>query len=259
MASPNLKRMLASRKLKLGHSVFEFNSPGLGQIIAAAGVDFIFLDMEHSGFGIADVKRAITGFRAGRLPVMVRPPSNAYHHIARVLDVGADGIVMPMVGSAEEAAHIVQCMKYPPMGQRGVALNIAHDRYVPGDTKKGLADANRRTGFAALIETEAGIRNIDAIAATKGLDCLWIGHFDLSCSLGIPGEFDHPDFKKASARVKRAARKHNKALGRLAGTPAETIALHKQGYDLLCYSGDRWVYQQALIAGIDEIRAKCKA
>ncbi|MEC7573937.1 MAG: aldolase/citrate lyase family protein [Pseudomonadota bacterium] len=78
-----------------------------------------------------------------------------------------------------------------------------------------------------------GIRNIDAIAATKGLDCLWLGHFDLSCSLGIPGEFDHPDFKKASARVKRAARKHKKALGRLAGTPAETIAAHKQGYDLL--------------------------
>ncbi len=75
--------------------------------------------------------------------------------------------------------------------------------------------------------------NIDAIAATKGLDCLWLGHFDLSCSLGIPGEFDHPDFKKASALVKRAARKHKKALGRLAGTPAETIALHKQGYDLL--------------------------
>ena len=191
MASPNLKRMLASRKLKLGHSVFEFNSPGLGQFIAAADVDFIVMDMEHSGFGIADVKRAITGFRAGRLPVMVRPPSNAYHHIARVLDVGADGIVMPMVGSAEEAAHIVQCMKYPPVGQRDVALNIAHDRYVPGDTKKGLADANRRTGFAALIETEAGIRNIDAIAATKGLDCLWIGHFDLSCSLGIPVSYTH--------------------------------------------------------------------
>ena len=113
--------------------------------------------------------------------------------------------------------------------------------------------------FCHLNRNRGRIRNIDAIAATKGLDCLRIGHFDLSCSLGIPGEFDHPDFKKASARVKRAARKHKKALGRLAGTPAETIALHKQGYDLLCYSGDLWVYQQALIAGIDEIRAKCKA
>ncbi len=258
MPAANLKRLLAKRKLKLGHSVFEFNSPGLGQIIAAAGVDFVFLDMEHSGFGIADTKRAITGFRAGDLPVMVRPPSNAYHHIARVMDVGADGLVMPMVGSGEEAAHIVSCMKYPPMGQRGVALNIAHDRYTPGDTAKGLAAANRRTALAVLIETEDGIRNIDAIAATKGVDCLWIGHFDLSCSLGIPGQFDHPDFKKASTRVKRAARKHDRALGRLAGTPEETIALHRQGYDLLCYSGDLWVYQQALIECISAIREKCK-
>ena len=92
-----------------------------------------------------------------------------------------------------------------------------------------------------VVETEDGIRNIDAIAATKGVDCLWIGHFDLSCPLGIPGQFDHPEFKKASFRVKRAARKHDRALGRLAGTPEETIALHRQGYDLLCCSGDVWV------------------
>lgn len=258
MATANLKRLLASRELKLGHSVFEFNTPGIGQIIAAANVDFVFLDMEHTGFGIGDVKQVITSFRAGNLPVMVRPPSNAYHHIARVLDVGADGLVMPMVGSAEEAEHIVNCMKYPPMGQRGVALNIAHDRYVPGDTAKTLAATNRRTGLATLIETVDGLRNIDAIAGVKGVDCVWIGHFDLSCSLGIPGEFDHPEFKQASAKVKRAARKHNKALGRLVGTPQEAVALHKQGYDLLCYSGDVWVYQQALIEGITEIRAGCK-
>jgi len=254
----NLKRLLGSRNLKLGHSVFEFNSPGLGQIIATAGVDFIFLDMEHSGLGIAEAKRAIVGFRAGDLPVMVRPPSNTYHHIARVMDVGADGLVMPMVSSGEEAAHIVTCMKYPPIGRRGVALNIAHDRYASGDTAKALSAANRRTALAVLIETEDGIRNIDDIAATDGVDCLWIGHFDLSCSLGIPGQFGHPDFKKASAQVKRAARKHDRALGRLASTPEETIALHRQGYDLLCYSGDLWVYQQALIEGISMIRKKCK-
>ena len=235
----------------INHSIF--------QKAIQTGVDFVFMDMEHSGFEIGDVKRAITGFRAGSLPVIVRPPSKDYHHISRVLDVGADGVVMPMVGNAEEAAHIVQCIKYPPAGHRGVALNIAHDRYVPGDTAKALAAANRRTGFLALIETEDGIRNIEAIAATKGVDCLWIGHFDLSCSLGIPGEFSHPEFKKASVRVQRAARQHNKALGRLAGTPAEAIALHKQGYDLLCYSGDLWVYQQALISGINEIRSKSKS
>ena len=124
--------------------------------------------------------------------------------------------------------------------------------------KRMLASRKLKLGYSVFEFNSPGLGQIIA-AATKGLDCHWIGHFDLSCSLGIPGEFDHPDFKKASARVKRAARKHNKALGRLAGTPAETIALHKRGCDLLCYSGDLWIYQQALIPGIDEIRAKCKA
>jgi len=257
MASPNLKRMFAADKLKLGHSIFEFNSPGLGQIIAAAGVDFVFLDMEHSGFGIAETKRAITGLRAGNIPTLVRPPSDESHHIGRVLDAGADGLIMPMVSSKEEAEHIVSCMKYPPMGKRGVALNIAHDRYQPGDAAATLAATNRRTAFVALIETVEGIENIDEIAAVKGLDCLWIGHFDLSCSLGINGQFDHPDFIKAANKVKRAAKKHNKALGRLTADAAGAIALNKQGYDVLCYSGDLWVYQQALIAGISAIRDGC--
>ncbi len=258
MATPNLKRMFGSENLKLGHSIFEFNSPGLGQIIGNAGIDFVFLDMEHSGFGVSETKRAIAGLRLGGVAALVRPPSNAYHHIARALDIGADGLVMPMVSSKEEAEYIVSCMKYPPKGRRGVALGIAHDWYAPKEPADALAAANRRTALATLIETEEGIANIDAIASVRDVDCLWIGHFDLSCSLGINGQFDHPDFIKACDKVKRAARKHNKALARLAGDPADCIALYKKGYDVLCYSGDLWVYQQALNDGIKEIRNACK-
>jgi len=258
MKTHNLKRLFASDKLKVGHSVFEFNSPGVGQIIAAAGVDFVFLDMEHSGFGISETKQAIAGLRTGNIPALVRPPSNAYDHIARALDIGADGLIMPMVGSREEAEHIVSCMKYPPMGKRGVALNIAHDHYTPGAAADVLAAANKRTALVALIETVDGVSNADEIAAVKGVDCLWIGHFDLSCSLGINGQFDHPDFLKATRAVKRAAKKHNKALGRLSSDAAGAIALYKEGYDVLCYSGDLWVYQQALIDGIKAIRSGCK-
>lgn len=257
MAVANLKRLFASDKLKVGHSVFEFNSPGLGQIIASAGCDFAFLDMEHSGFGVAEAKRAIAGLRAGGVPALVRPPSKQYHHMARALDIGADGLALPMVASREEAEYIVDCMKYPPQGRRGVALGIAHDRYTPGDPAAVLAAANRRTACVALIETEEGIRNIDAIASVKGVDCLWIGHFDLSCSLGVNGQFGHPDFLRACRAVERAARTRGKALGRLAGDPAGCIALHKKGYDVLCYGGDLWVYQQALIEGMEAIRAGC--
>ena len=257
MAVANLKRLFASDKVKVGHSIFEFNSPGVGQIIATAGCDFVFLDMEHSGFGVAETKLAIAGLRTGGIPALVRPPSKEYHHIARALDIGADGLILPMVASKEEALYILDCMKYPPEGSRGVALGIAHDHYKPEDPAKALTAANRKTACAVLIETDDGVRNIDAIASVRGIDCLWIGHFDLSCSLGINGQFSHPDFLRACRAVEKAAKKHGKALGRLAGDPAGCIALYKKGYDVLCYAGDLWVYQQALIDGMNSIRKGC--
>jgi 2-dehydro-3-deoxyglucarate aldolase/4-hydroxy-2-oxoheptanedioate aldolase len=108
-----------------------------------------------------------------------------------------------------------------------------------------------------LIETAEGIENIDAIAAVKGVDCLWIGHFDLSASLGIAGQFGHPTFAAAEDRVRRAARKHGKALGRLDATAEGCAALYRQGFDVIAYSGDLWVYQQALIDGVAELRKRC--
>ncbi len=257
MAQANLKRLFAAEGPKIGHAIFEFDTPGIGQIIAAANVEFVFLDMEHSGFGFMEVKRVVTALRAGGVAALVRPPSNNYHHIARALDAGADGLAAPMVSSKAEAEEIVAHMKYPPQGHRGVALGIAHDRYQPGPTGKKLAAANRRTALVALIETAEGIENIDEIAAVKGVDCLWIGHFDLSASLGIAGKFDHPTFAAAEDRVRRAARKHDKALGRLAADAQGCVALYRAGFDVVCYSGDLWVYQQALIGGIEALRAGC--
>jgi len=258
MAFPNLKKMFSQPGLKVGHSIFEFESSGLGQIMNASGVDFVFLDMEHSGFSFADTKRSITGFRAGSIPTLVRPPSNSYDHISRALDIGADGVIMPMVSSKEEAEYIVSCMKYPPKGDRGVALGIAHDWYKSGDTAKVLSDANHRTVFVALIETEEGLSEVEKIASVKDLDCLWIGHFDLSCSLGINGQFTHPDFIKATKKVQKAAQKYNKALGQLVNNAESGVAYFERGFDVICYSGDVWVYQNALAKGISDLRENCK-
>ena len=91
MARANLKRLFASEQLKVSHALFEFSTPGIGQLLGSAGVDFVFVDMEHSGFGISEIKGLVTSMRAAGLPSMVRPPSKSYHHIARTLDVGADG------------------------------------------------------------------------------------------------------------------------------------------------------------------------
>jgi 2-keto-3-deoxy-L-rhamnonate aldolase RhmA len=161
-----------------------------------------------------------------------------------------------MVGSAEEARRILHGMKYVPVGRRGVALGIAHDRYLPGPTMEKLAEANRKTTLFAQIETREGVQNADAIAAVDGVDCLWVGHFDLSCSLGIPGQFDHKDFTDAIATVAKACKRHQKSLGRLVPTVDDAVALHGQGFDFICYSGDVWALYGAVNAGLSEIRQR---
>jgi 2-dehydro-3-deoxyglucarate aldolase/4-hydroxy-2-oxoheptanedioate aldolase len=118
-----------------------------------------------------------------------------------------------------------------------------------------LRQANERTTLYAQIETRAGVENAEAIAALDGVDCLWVGHFDLSCSLGVPGQFDHPTFTDAIKWTIEAARKHGKAVGRLVPDVQTGIALYREGFDFVCYSGDVWVLQAGVKAGIDAIRA----
>jgi len=258
MSQQGLKELTASRGPKFGHFVVEFATPGIGHIMKSAGCDFVLLDMEHSGFGFETVKSVLRYMEAAQLPAIVRSPSKDYHHIARACDMGAEGVMLPMVGSAEEAKAILNAIKYTPDGSRGVALQIAHDRYRPGAVKDKFAAANKRTTFFAQIETAEGVKNADAIAAVPGVDCLWVGHFDLSVSLGIPGEFDNPKFTKAIAKVVAATRKHGKALGRLVPTVEQGVELHQGGFDFICYSGDVWVLHNALAAAIGELRAKCR-
>ncbi len=250
-----LKSMAGKRSLKVGHFVVEFATPGIGHILASAGCDFVLFDTEHSGFGFETIKSAIRYMQAADLPTIVRVPSREYHHIARACDMGAEGIMLPMVGSAAEAKRIVDAVKYYPEGRRGVALQVAHDDYRPGSVKAKLAAANRRTTVFAQIETAEGVQNADAIAALDGVDCLWVGHFDLSVSLGVPGEFDHPKFAKAIDRVIAAARKHGKSLGRLVPTVEQGVQLHAAGFDFICYSGDVWVLHNALAEAIAGIRS----
>jgi len=214
----------------------------------------LLLDMEHSGFGYETVKNVIRFCEAAALPVIVRAPSREYHHIARACDAGAEGIMLPMVGTAAEARKILDAIKYHGEGRRGVALGIAHDRYRIGPTLEGLVEANKRTTVFLQIETAEGVENADAIAAVDGVDCLWIGHFDLSCSLGIPGRFDDRRFRDATGKVAEACRRHKKALGRLVPDVSTGVQLYREGFDFISFSGDVWLFQAAVAAGVQGLR-----
>ncbi len=253
-----LKKMAQNRSLKLGHFIVEFATPGIGHIVKSAGGEFVLFDLEHSGFSFETVKSALRYFEAAGVPVIVRVPSKEYHHIARACDMGAEGIMVPMVGSASEAKAILDCMKYHPEGKRGVALQVAHDNYRAGPVDKKLAAANNRTTLFCQIETAEGVKNADKIAAVPGVDCLWVGHFDLSASLGIPGQFDDPKFARAIDTVVAATRKRNKALGRLVPTVQSGIDFYGQGFDFICYSGDVWVLHNALAEALAALRAGCR-
>jgi 2-keto-3-deoxy-L-rhamnonate aldolase RhmA len=257
MAEHRLKDQTGSKTAKFGHFIVEFATPGIGHILKSAGCDFVLFDLEHSGFGFETVKSAVRYFEAADLPVIVRVPSKEYHHIARAMDMGAEGLMLPMVGTGAEARHILSSMKYTPAGGRGVALQVSHDRYRPGAVTDKFAAANKRSTFFCQIETAEGVENAETIAAMPGVDCLWVGHFDLSVSLGVPGDFGSKTFTDAVAQVVAAAKKHGKSLGRLVPTVEQGVELNRQGFDFICYSGDVWVLHDALAKAIGELRAGC--
>ncbi|MFM8745107.1 MAG: HpcH/HpaI aldolase family protein [Aestuariivirga sp.] len=249
-----LKALASSRELKVGNFVVEFATPGIGHILKAAGLDFAFFDLEHSGFSFETLKSVVRYFEAAQLPVIVRVPAQEPDMLARACDMGAEGLIAPMISNVRQAQAMVDAVKYFPAGKRGVGLQMAHDNYSAAPVAAALSAANDRTVVICLIETAEGAENADAIAALPGVDGLWIGHFDLSVSRGIPGEFANPVFTAAVDRIIAAARKHNKALGRLVPSVEQGISFYRQGFDFICYSGDIWVLRDGLAAAGKAIR-----
>jgi 2-keto-3-deoxy-L-rhamnonate aldolase RhmA len=252
-----VKERLARGELVLGTFVMEFATPGLAGIVAAAGCDLIVLDMEHSGWGFETVKQQIAHARGAGLVPIVNPrrgPDRSTDH-QLLLDLGALGLMVPQVESRAEAEAIVRATQYPPAGTRGAAFGVAHDGYRVGDVPTTIREADARTLIVVKIETAEGVRNAEAIVSVPGVDVALIGHTDLSLSLGIPLQLEHPDFRAASAQVVAACRKHGKAAGCLVGDVETGRAWIAQGFRMVLYSGDIWLLGGALRAGIERLRA----
>jgi 2-keto-3-deoxy-L-rhamnonate aldolase RhmA len=191
---------------------------------------------------------------------LVRVPSGDYHHIARALDIGAMGIMVPMVETPEQAKAIVDCTRYPPAGRRGAAFSVAaHDDYAGGAVTDKIAAANARTMVIALVETANGIENVDAVAATEGVDVVWLGHYDLTNFLGIPGQFDHPKFLGAVERLVSACNKHGKTPGFLAGDAKWARDFRAKDFRMIAYGVDTLLMQSALAEGIKLLHETVKS
>ena len=249
-----VKRALRKGETALGTMVFEFDTPGIARIVAGAGAEFVVFDQEHTGWGIDTIRALLATARAADVVPLVRVPATEYHFISRPLDAGASGLMVPMVESAEQARLVVSSAKYPPLGGRGAAFGVAHDDYEAGDAVAAMTSANDETLLIAQIETATGVENVEEIAAVEGIDVLWIGHTDLANSLGVPGQFDHPDFLAAIDRFREACDRHGKASGIMA-TSVEDARTHlEKGFRAVAYWGDIWLYAKALRDGLTAIR-----
>ncbi|HIN27903.1 TPA: aldolase [Candidatus Poribacteria bacterium] len=256
MRENKVKRTLSQGGISTGTMVFEFNTSGIARIAASAGAEFLIFDMEHTGWSIETVRFLMATSRAADIVPMVRVPTTEYHFFSRSLDVGAMGLMVPMVENETQAKIIVDSAKYPPIGKRGAAFGIAHDDYEEGNILDKMSSINQEILLIAQIETVQGLENADKIAALDGIDVLWIGHFDLTNSMEIPGQFDHPKYLQAVTHVAEICQKHGKSAGFMASTVKEGCSMQEKGFRCLAYGGDLWLYKQALRQGISALKNK---
>ncbi|MDV3129691.1 aldolase/citrate lyase family protein [Mycobacterium sp. 21AC1] len=251
--------------LKDGTAVFgtflmEFATPGVARLADSAGSQFVFWDLQHTGWSTAEVAPGIAAVHGRAIAAGVRVPQAVPWLIGQALDAGASLIMVPAVESPETAAEIVRATRYPtattPDGIRPVTFNFGWDDFrPPTDAAAELEAANDDVVVFVQIETARGLDRVEQIAAVDGIDVLWVGDNDLAASLGVAGDFAHPVYLAALDRVAAAAATAGKAAGFTTADPAVAEDMLNRGYRVLAFGNDVKVFQAALRGGIDAFRA----
>jgi 2-keto-3-deoxy-L-rhamnonate aldolase RhmA len=207
MKENRVKRILREGGLALGTHVGGIADPQIVELIGLAGFDAAFIDMEHTAFDLHDVQLAVmVAERVGITPI-VRTPGFDPAFILRLLDMGVQGIQVPHVSDAATARAAVTAVRYPPLGDRGMAAGSRAAEFGSISLVEHMAQSNREILLACMIEDMAAVERIDEIAAVEGVDLLAVGPSDLSRSLGVSGQPDHPRLVAAIDRVRDAVKK----------------------------------------------------
>jgi 2-keto-3-deoxy-L-rhamnonate aldolase RhmA len=247
----SLRERLKHREILLGQMVLELFTPGIGPMLDACGLDFIIFDMEHGRCDIDLVSSMIVACRGSFIVPWVRVPDATFMPLSRVLDLGAKGVMVPRVETRQQAEDIAAQLKYAPVGRRGVALGIAHDLY-RASSAQYFSRANEETTIILLLETEKAFQNLEEIISVPGVDIAWMGHYDLTVSMGIPAQFEHPRFLGAMDALLTACNKHSVAPGFLPPTPAAARHWIDKGFRVISLGSDISVF----INGIRDFKAQ---
>ncbi|MBI1911070.1 MAG: 2,4-dihydroxyhept-2-ene-1,7-dioic acid aldolase [Deltaproteobacteria bacterium] len=234
---PPLKQRLKSKELTIG-SWITIGHPAVAEVLAASGFDWLAVDMEHSSITVHQAQQLIQAIELNNSVPLVRVGENNPNIIKRVMDAGAHGVIVPMVNSREDALRAVSSVNYPPRGTRGVGLARAQGYGFGFESYKEWLAEN--SVVIVQIEHIDAVCNLEDILSTKGVDAFIVGPYDLSGSLGRPGDFDHPDVASALNKIKRTAEKMNHVSGFHVIPPdwREVEKKKAEGYRFIAFSLD---------------------
>ena len=240
---PDVRERLRSAQAPLSAFVNLIPSPVATQALAAAGADVVLIDQEHGPIGPESLHAMVASTAGTSCSPWVRVPGCDEASVKAALDVGAEGIVFPLVTTAESAADCVALTRYPPEGRRGWGPFVAHSRWGVG-LFDYLSRRGAETVCTLLIETRSAVDNIEEICRVEGIDCLTIAPFDLSTELGVSGRMDAPELLEAVTHAERVIGESGIPLGGAALTMEQTQALLEKGYRLLWHAFDVLVLKQ---------------
>jgi 4-hydroxy-2-oxoheptanedioate aldolase len=243
-----IRTALARGEVVTGIILFT-GSPMITELAAAAGIDFVIVDMEHSALDLDRCAHVIRAADAAGITPFVRVPEVDATLIKKVVNMGAAGIVVPHA-NRENCAAALKAAKYAPDGERGVCTIVRSAGYLPGDWDAHVRDANREIMIVPLLEEKEVIADFEAFAATPGLDVFFIGPTDLSISLGVPhATFDEPSMSAALDKVVAAAKRHGKYVMTTIGNkldPDYGRAVSRRGVQLMVLGTDGHLFLDVL-------------
>ncbi|MEU1306936.1 HpcH/HpaI aldolase family protein [Streptomyces shenzhenensis] len=246
-----LRARLAAGESTLGTFV-GLACPVTAEVCAAAGADWLLLDLEHGAGGEEQVRTTVPVAASYGVPTVVRVESAARIRIGRALDLGVAGIMLPRLDTEAEVRRVIRHLRYPPAGDRGVAT---YNRACRFGLDPAALDREGEILGVVQIESASALDEVEAIAALDGVDVLFVGPRDLSHDLGVPGEFGASVYREALERVRKAAADHGKACGLLVPDGAAAAAKRAEGWTFVAIGSDSTLLAAALSSALDRARA----
>lgn len=207
------RRKLEAGQLALGMGLRQARTVDIAQIAQACDFDWLFIDMEHNSMSMDTAAQICAAALGVGVAPLIRVPAHESFHSTRLLDAGAQGIVIPHVDNAQQALRVVDFCRFPPLGHRSIPGGLPQTRFATLPVPETVELINGETLVVVMIETVEGLRNVDEIAAVKGVDALLVGCTDMAAELGVTGQLDHARVKEALDMVFAACRKHGKFAG----------------------------------------------